>query len=419
MSAILEDTEDMRVNPYDLPLDRIDVSRPELYESDSWRPWFRRLRDEAPVHWCEEGVTGSGGFWSITRFDDIVAVDKDHERFSSEPSITLADPRPDLTTSSFIAMDRPRHDAQRKSVQGVVAPRNLARLEPLIRQRAAAILDNLPVGEPFNWVEQVSKELTTRMLATIFDFPFEDRHLLPYWSDVATTNPVLTGASEETMAQRRETLLECLAYFTRLWNERVNAEPGNDLISMLAHNPATREMEPMQYLGNLILLIVGGNDTTRNSISGGVLALNQNPDQYAKLRANPGLIDNMVPEIIRWQTPLTYMRRTANVDVLMHDQTIRAGDKVLMWYLSGNRDERVIDDPDAFEIERANARHHVSFGFGIHRCMGNRLGEMQLRVLWEEILKRFHTIELVGEPVRVRSNFVRGFAEMPVVVQPH
>jgi cytochrome P450 len=177
-------------------------------------------------------------------------------------------------------------------------------------------------------------------------------------------------------------------------------------------------MDPQEFLGNLVLLIVGGNDTTRNSITGGVLALNENPGEYAKLRNDPSVIPNMVSEIIRWVTPLAHMRRTVIKDYVLGGQQIKAGDKVVMWYASGNRDERAIDRPDEFMIDRARARQHLSFGFGIHRCMGNRLGEMQLRILWEEIQKRFHMVEVVGDPVRVPSNFVHGFTELPVRLHP-
>lgn len=313
-------------------------------------------------------------------------------------------------------MDPPKHDVQRKTVQGVVAPMNLKLLESTIRSRAATILDGLPVGETFNWVDLVSIELTTQMLATIFDFPFEDRRKLTYWSDMATSGELGGGPTPEPV--RRAALLECLEYFTRLREERVNEPPRSDLLSMLAHGEDTRDMPPMEFLGNLILLIVGGNDTTRNSISGGVLALNENPDQYATLRADRSLIPNMVSEIIRWQTPLAYMRRTAARDIEVGGQKIRAGDKIAMWYVSGNRDETEIDNPNAFLIDRKNARHHLSFGFGVHRCMGNRLAEMQLRVLWEEILDRFREIEVVGDVERVQSSFVRGYSSMPVRVHP-
>ncbi|MBS0528353.1 MAG: cytochrome P450, partial [Proteobacteria bacterium] len=289
----------------------------------------------------------------------------------------------------------------------------LANLEQTIRTRVCSILDSLPLGEEFNWVEKVSIELTTRMLATLFDFPYEDRHLLTYWSDVATAD-VNAGGPIDSNEKKMAVLAECLAYFTRLWNERVNAPPASDLISMLAHSPSTRNMGPKEFLGNLILLIVGGNDTTRNSISGGVWFLNQNPDQYRKLRNDSRLIPSMVSEIIRYQTPLAHMRRTAVVDTEIGNKTIKKGDKVIMWYVSGNRDEESIESPESFIIDRERPRQHIAFGFGIHRCVGNRLAEMQLRILWEEILARGWTVEVVGEPERVPSNFVRGYTVLPV-----
>ncbi len=398
-------------------LEGIDVSDPALYEHDTWREPFARLRREDPVHYQADSAFGP--FWSITRFNDIVEVDSNADVFSSEPSILLGDQPEDFRFVNFIQMDPPRHGPQRREVQPAVSPRNLARMEGIIRERAGRILDGLPVGETFNWVEHVSIELTTQMLATLFDFPFEDRRKLTWWSDVAIATPELTGSGKMDEAARRQEMQECLTYFTRLWHER-EGKPGDDLLSMLANGADTRGMihEPMHFLGTLMLLIIGGNDTTRNSISGGVVALNQFPDQYDKLRADPGLIPTMVPEIIRWQTPLTHMRRTARCDVEFHGKHIRKGDKVVMWYLSGNRDDSVIDDPDALVIDRPRARHHLSFGFGIHRCMGNRLAEMQLRIVWEEIMKRFRFVEVVGEPVRVQSNFVRGFADLPVRVHP-
>ena len=408
-------------DPYSVPIEEINPIDGRLFQMDIHEAHFKRLREEDPVHMNELPLTGR--YWSITKFEDIMYVDKNHELFSSASGITLG-PRIDLEPgptgvdfSNFIAMDPPKHDLQRATVSSVVAPPNLAKMQSLIRERAGTILDGLPVAETFNWVDLVSIELTTQMLATLFDFPFEDRRMLTRWSDVATAPPG-TGIVD-TAEQRRDELLECLAYFTRLWNERAAMDnPGSDLISMLAHGEDTKNMAPYEFLGNLILLIVGGNDTTRNSISGGVLALNQNPEEYDKLRNNPELIPNMVAEIIRWQTPLPYMRRTANQDVELRGKKIRKGEQLLMWYISGNRDEEVIDNPSAFIIDRPNARHHLSFGFGIHRCMGNRLAEMQLRIVWEEILKRFHKVEVVGEPERLRSSFVRGITNLPVQVHP-
>lgn len=398
-------------DPYAMALEDIDVSDPMLFKADAFWPYFERLRNEDPVHYCKNSPYGA--FWSITKFNDIMEIEKNHDVFSSEVGgISIFERMADFKTSSFIQMDPPKHDAQRMTVTGVVAPRNLALLEPIIRERAAKILDELPIGETFNWVEKVSIELTCQMLATLFDFPFEDRHKLAYWSDMATSSEINGGTTPEAL--RRESLLECLDVFTGLWNERINKEPGNDLISMMAHNKDTQNMDPMEFLGNLILLIVGGNDTTRNSISGGVYFLNQFPAEYEKLRKNPAMIPSMVSEIIRYQTPLAHMRRTATQDYVIRGKHIKKGDKVVMWYVSANRDEEVIDNPNAFIIDRDRSRHHMSFGFGLHRCMGNRLAEMQLKTVWEEIMKRFKFVEVMGEPVRVQSPFVKGYEELPV-----
>lgn len=412
--AVYTDSEWMTQDPDTINLDELDLMNPKLFHNDYHVRIFERLRAEDPVHYQKDHEE-IGPFWSITRYEDIMAVDTDHETFSSDGSIVATDVDEEFPLPMFIAMDPPKHDRQRKEVSSVVAPSNLATMESTIRQRVCNILDALPRGEEFNWVDKVSIELTTQMLATLFDFPFEDRRKLTRWSDVATADE--NSGIVETEEQRREELIECLEYFTRLWNERVNEAPKNDLVSMLAHGESTKDMDPVEYLGNLVLLIVGGNDTTRNSISGGIKFLNENPDEYQKLRDNPALIPNMVAEIIRYQTPLAYMRRTALKDTTIGGKNIKAGDKVLMWYVSGNRDSSAIENADEFQIDRKGARRHLSFGFGIHRCMGNRLAEMQLRILWEEILKRFDKIEMVGEPEMVLSNFVKGYASLPVVIR--
>jgi cytochrome P450 len=361
-------------DPYSLPLEQVDPSHPSLFLHNTHWTHFERLRDEDPVHYHPQSMFGP--FWSVTKYADIMTVDTSHGVFSSDGGITVVDQDEDFQLPMFIAMDPPKHDVQRKTVQSIVGPDNLKSFEGLIRSRTTQIFDTLDISKPFDWVDKVSIELTTMMLATLFDFPFEERRKLTRWSDVATgrNNPAVVSGEEQWRAE----LLECLGYFTRLWNERVNAEPKGDLISMLAHGEHTRNMSPQEYLGNLILLIVGGNDTTRNSMTGGVYAFNKWPDQLAILKANPELIPSAVSEIIRWQTPLSYMRRTALEDYELRGKTIRKGEKVLMWYISGNRDEEQFTRPNEFWIERPRVRGQLSFGFGFHRCGGNRRAALRL-----------------------------------------
>ena len=406
--------KDARAKAYATALADLNPAQPGLFQSNTMWPIFERLRKEDPVHFTAESEYGP--FWSITKYNDIMAVDTNHQVFSSEGGITIATQDGDEgPLPMFIAMDPPKHDVQRKTVSPAVSPMNLAILEPLIRERAAKILDSLPIGEEFDWVDKVSMELTAMTLATLFDMPQEDRRKLTYWSDVVTAVP--GHGLIDTLEQKMQIFIEYHAYFTELWNQRVNAEePGGDLISMLAHGPETRDMSPREYFGNIVLLTVGGNDTTRNTITGSVLALNQNPDQYKKLRENPDLIPSMVSETIRWQTPLAHMRRIATQDHEIGGKTIKKGDKVVMWYVSGNRDDEVIHDPDSYIIDRERPRQHISFGFGIHRCVGNRLAELQLKIIWEEILKRFPDIQVVSEPKRVFSTFVKGYESMKVII---
>lgn len=399
---------------WSMPIESIDPGIPQLFQDDTVGHYFERLRRDDPVHLTHSPLFGR--YWSVTRYQDILHVDMNHGIYSSDWShggITLNDSPPGEQLPMFISMDPPLHDEQRKAVSPIVAPSNLSTMEALIRERTCRVLEALPRNETFDWVDKVSIELTSLMLATLFDFPVEDRRLLPWWSDVATMHKAANPDALEP-AERMAELGRMLAYFTRLWNERVNAAPRNDLVSMLAHGPATRNMTPHEYMANLVLLIVGGNDTTRNSMSGGLLALHQHPGEFAKLRANPKLVDSLVPEIVRWQTPLAHMRRTALQDTELGGKPIRKGDKVAMWYLSGNRDASAIEDADRFIVDRKRPRQHLAFGFGIHRCVGNRLAEMQLRILWEEILARFPVIEVVGEPVRLKSTFVRGITNLPV-----
>ena len=412
--------DDARAKAYATPLEEFQVHAIDHFTSDTLWPWFERLRAEDPVHYTADSEYGP--YWSLTRYADIVAAEGDSARLSSSSihgGITLFEPPPGADPgassedrASFISLDAPRHDAQRKAVSPIFSTPSLATLEPLIRERAAKILDELPVGETFDFVDKVAVELTSQMLATLFDFPFEERRILPRFSDLLLSGPADTA---EENAQRQGEMFMVLNRFIPLWNERAAASSGGDLLSLLAHDAATNgDHDPARYMGNIVLLIVAGSDTTRHSITGGLLALNQHPAEYDKLRADPGLIPSMVPEIIRWQSPVAYMRRTPLVDIEIGGKVIRKGEKVAMWYVSANRDEAAIDHANDFIIDRARPRQHAAFGFGIHRCLGQRLAEMQLRVVWEEMLARFPTIEVVGEPRRLRSNFVKGFEYLPV-----
>lgn len=401
-----------------LALAEIDLSNPFLFRQQRWQSYFKRLRDEDPVHY--QANSPFGAFWSVMRYEDIVFVDKNHQLFSSEPIILLGRQPDGLKAEMFIAMDPPKHDIQRQAVQGAVAPKNLKEMQALIRTRTQEVLDDLPTGVAFDWVEQVSIELTARMLATLLDFPYAQRRQLVYWSDLAAGSPETTGGAMD-MDETFVAVADMAKQFAALWHDKAartaaGEAMGFDLMSLLQSNDSTKDLvkRPMEFIGNLALLIVGGNDTTRNSMTGGVLALHDFPAQFVKLKNNPDLIPNMVSEIIRWQTPLAYMRRVATQDVELNGKIIKKGDKVVMWYASGNRDERAIDQPDEFIIDRKNARNHLSFGFGIHRCMGNRLAEMQLQILWEELLQRFEHIEVVSQPEIVQSNFVRGYSKMMV-----
>ncbi|MEM9624234.1 MAG: hypothetical protein AAF993_21520 [Pseudomonadota bacterium] len=246
-----------------VPIDQIDVSRPELFRDDNWQPWFARLRREAPVHYLEDSVNGP--FWSVTSHQLIKEVDTNNRVFSSSSEfggIAIVDPPPakegQIQGQSFITMDEPQHMPQRMAVTPTVAPKNLAELEPLIRERAVDILDHLPVGETFNWVQEVSIELTARMLATLFDFPYAERRKLVHWSDLATAVPEVTGDDSIDMQQRYDELMEAAGAFYQLWMAKAGQPPQFDLISMLQHNETTAKMNenPEQFLGNILLLIV-------------------------------------------------------------------------------------------------------------------------------------------------------------------
>jgi cytochrome P450 len=400
-------------------VDPLDVSRPELYRDDTWHEPFRRLRAEAPVYKCEHSEFGP--YWSVSTYKGIVEVESLPDLYSSEAGgITIADflPETDVKMPMFIAMDRPKHTGQRRTVAPAFTPSEMQRMTSNIRERTEEILDSLPWGEEFDWVDTVSIELTTQMLAILFDFPWADRRKLTFWSDWA--GDIELVKNEELRLQRLQHMYECGAYFKNLWDQKVDKEPTPDLISMMIHSDAMREMDHMEFIGNLILLIVGGNDTTRNSMTALAYGLDLFPDERAKLEADPGLIHNAVQDIVRWQTPLAHMRRTATADTELMGQQIKEGDKLALWYISANRDQSVFgEDADKIVVDRPNARRNLAFGHGIHRCVGARLAELQIAVLLEEMAKRRMRVNVVGEPTRVAACFVHGYRKLPVTISKY
>ena len=396
----------------------MNVADPRLYREDAWRPHFARLRQDDPVH--RHADSPYGPYWSVTRYADIMKVELDHGTYSSASElggIQIADQAKGSELPNFIRMDPPRHTAQRRTVAPIVAPSNLANMAGTIRERTVAVLDGLPRNETFDWVDRVSTELTAMMLATLFDFPWADRRKLTHWSDVAIANVEDADAVVKSEAERMAELMRMAEIMEALWKERAALPPRVDLISMMAHAEATQNLPLREFIGTFGLLIVGGNDTTRNSMTGGLIAMVENPGEIAKVQADAALLPSLVSEIIRYQTPVIHMRRTATRKTELGGKAIARGDKVVMWYVSGNRDEAAIDQPERFIVGRPKARKHLAFGAGIHRCVGDRLAEMQIRILWEEMLKRDLAIEIAGPPVRLYSNFIRGIRSLPVVIR--
>ena len=404
-----------------------DVSRSDIYFEDRWQPIFAEMRAKGPLHYVDKSPLGP--YWNVVSHKAVSHVEALPDLFSSSweyGGITILNRLDDEQLAElgieerfelpmFIAMDRPKHTGQRRTVAPKFTPSAMKDMEDEIRQRTGELLDTLPHGEVFDWVDKVSIELTTGMLAILFGFPWEDRRLLTFWSDWAgDTELAMVRALDE---QRREILREMATYFQMLWMERAAGDrQGDDLISMMINSEAMSQMEPQEFMGNLILLIVGGNDTTRNTMSGIIHGLDTFPDQRKLFEEDPSLIPNAVQECIRYQTPLAHMRRTATEDTELFGEKIRKGDKMVLWYLSANRDEEVFPEPDKLDITRENARRHLAFGYGIHRCVGARLAEMQLRVLLEEMHARRLRVKLAGEVERVRANFVHGFRRMDVEV---
>ncbi len=399
------------------PIAPIDVSLAELYSEDRWQEPFRKLRAEAPIQYVPD--SSFGPYWSVSTYKPIIHIEALPKTFSSSweyggiaISGSVGEPiENELKMPMFIAMDPPQHTAQRRTVAPSFGPSEVAAMKAEVQVRTAEVLDSLPIGEPFDWVQRLSIELTTGMLATLFDFPWEERHKLTYWSDIGGNVELIKDP--ENIALRNAALMEMGAAFGALWQQKT-ANPGKDLISVMLRSDAMNHMSEQEFMGNLILLIVGGNDTTRNSMSSFAYGLNQFPEERAKLEADPTLIPNAVQELIRWQTPLAHMRRTVEEDTEIEGHHMKKGDKVVLWYLSANRDESVFKDADRVIVDRENARRHLSFGYGIHRCVGARVAELQLCTLLEEMAKRRLRANVLAEPERVPACFVHGYSKLMV-----
>ncbi len=393
---------------------QLDVSRVERFEANSHWPLFARLRREDPVHYCPESAYGP--YWSITRLSDIVAIERDHTVFSSKGNIIIGDVPPEYDEPAFATFDPPDHTRDRSAVVHAASPARLARIEPEMRAAIAGLLDGLPRGQAFDWARCVSEQITMHMVAALFDWPREDKARLPYWCEVMTATPGPTGIVT-SFTERAEVLATFKDELMRAWRERARDGQGQDVLSLLARDPETRAMadDPKRVLG-IVALIAGANEAARGALTGGVLAFHEFPSQWLRLRDDPSLLGSAASEIVRWQSPILHMRRTTTVDVEVQGKLIRTGARVVLWYCSANRDEAVFDDADAFIIDRPNVRRHAGYGFGIHRCFGRYVAELELRLLWEEVVKRFSRIEVVAPPKRLLSNFAGGFESLMVRV---
>jgi cytochrome P450 len=397
------------------PLDRLDPARPDRFADGSVHAIFDRLRREAPVHFCAESRFGP--YWSISNYKDIVEIESLPLLYSSQArhgGVSIIDINPDESAGfeSFIMMDPPDHAGKRRAIAPAFTPSEMTRLSDAIRARTAVRLDSLPLGVPIDWVSTVSIDLTIDMLAILFDFPWDERHQLRVWSDAITSLDMITNNPGE----RARLLFEMAGRFFQLWQERAGQAQAPDLLSMMIHSADLGQMDAKEFMGNMAALVVGGNDTTRNSMSGMIDAFSRWPEEWDKLVANPELIANAASETIRWQCPAAHMRRTVTEDVEFRGQAFRKGDKLVLWYVSANRDETIFDDGARFRVDRDNARRHLSFGHGIHRCVGARLAELQLQILLSEMLARHLRVTVAGPVEREAHPFLNIIKSLPVII---
>lgn len=402
----------------------IDLKNPDIYEAGLPLEAFARLRREDPVHWNPE--SDGAGFWAVTRHADICEVSRQPLLFSSayengghrifnENEVGLTNAGESGMGIPLISRDPPTHTQYRKVVMPALSPVKIEGIEDRIRARAERLIDAIPLGEQVDLVQALSAPLPLMTLAELLGVPGD------MWTDLYHWTNAFVGEDDPEFRQSpeamQETLGEFFGFITELYEQRV-AEPGGDIATLLAHAEIDGERVPFaEFAANMVLALVGGNETTRNSISHSVRAFSDNPGEWDKLRSNRELLKSAPSEMVRYASPVLHMRRTATENTEVAGRRIAKGDKVVMWYLSGNRDDTVYDDPDRFDIERA-PRNHVGFGSGQHVCVGSRLAEMQLRVAFGMLADRVSHFELVSEPRRFRSNFINGLKNLDVILHP-
>ncbi len=414
LGDILANIDDLLINP------DVNPGRFDRFVDNSIHDLFAQLRATTPLHYTAKSEFGA--YWSVLLHKDIVEIEALPQLYSSDSShggISIIDAEFAGTDEAeteanrletFIAMDPPEHTQRRRVVAPAFTPSEIVRLSETIRSHTASIIAGLPRDAVFNWTKDVSIRLTTDMLATLFDFPWDERDQLNYWSDVITDLDMIKNRNGE----RQMIIFGMAMRMFALWQERLAAPPAADLLSRMIHSDALNTMDQKEFIGNMSLLIVGGNDTTRNTMSGFVDAINRWPDEWDKIAANRALLPNAVSEIIRWQSPVLHMRRTVTQDHEFRGQQLRAGDRMVMWYASANRDEAMFDDGARFIADRANARRHIGFGYGVHRCVGARLAELQIQLLMEALLDAGVRPELAGPITREPNNFVSQISTVPV-----
>lgn len=374
---------------------------------------FDVLRAEAPVYFHPEAE--GAGFWCITRADDLAQVSHDWQHHSSEWGITLHEtPEEQLEQQRMmmLMMDPPKHTKQRLILNKGFTPRMIGRLHDQVREIAREIVDNVAARGECDFVVDVAAELPLRVIAEMMGVPQEDRHKVFEWSNrlIGSEDPEFAVSPEDAM----EAATEMFVYANELAAEK-RANPGDDIISVLLNAEVEGErLTDIEFDLFFQLLAVAGNETTRNLISHGMLALLENPDERAKLLADPALLPSAVDEMLRYASPVMYMRRTARTDTEVRGQVIKAGDKVALWYIAANRDPEVFSDPHRFDISRAVNEHEAFGGGGPHFCLGTHLAKLEITVMFEELLARVPDMELAGDVARLRSNFINGLKHMPV-----